>query len=367
MYMIPLFRSIRAGGLLWLLLFALSLGITIVPASAQTRAALPGTWEVTGLAKGAYIPLYKTPKESLNFTGAVRNGDKVLHMGCTKVASVSWCEVQKISGDKARGFIAEQFLVKSTDPPPPTGPDYLYVKGLRDGDRLNVRREPNGNAKILATLGEGEKVRNLGCEKSGGSTWCRVKSTEGVDVTGWVNGKYMTETPPKPVKPPKPDVPGPGTGAEWEVTGLRGNEVLRVYQSASTSSRVLISLINGDRVQGLGCQNFGGQDWCRIRFTDGLDVTGWVSPRYLRETKPAPKPPSDPNYWVVSGLRSGERLNVRDAPSTSGRIIATAPEGTRFQGLGCQTSEGAKWCRVRTTQGLDLQGYVLARYLVASR
>ncbi|WP_435259539.1 SH3 domain-containing protein [Thioclava sp. FR2] len=339
-----------------------------MPASAQTRAALPGTWEVTGLAKGAFLPLYKTPKESLNFTGAVRNGDKVLHMGCTKVASVSWCEVQKVASDKARGFMSEQFLVKSSDPPPPTGPEFLYVKGLKEGDRLNVRRDPNASSRILATLGEGEKVRNLGCEKSGAATWCRIKSTEGIDVTGWVNGKFLTETAPKPTKPPKPTDPGPGTGGTWEVTGLRGNEVLRLYQGASTSSRVLLSLINGDRVQGLGCQDIAGRAWCRVRFTDGVDVTGWADARYFRETKPAPKPPTtEPRFWVVSGLRPGDKLNVRDAPSTTSRIIANAPEGTRFANLGCQTYGNSQWCHVRTTQGLDVQGYVSARYLAPSR
>lgn len=350
----------------------LSFSIAATMGQAQQKAALPGDWEVTGLGEGSQFPIFGRPRLGLDIAGFVKDGDRVLNMGCDNQGNgFTWCFVQKLAGDKAAGYLLSQHVREITPPTPPTPKpkEFLYVSGLRAGDRLNVRRDPFLSAPVLATLAEGEKVRNFGCEQVNSTLWCRVQSTEGLDVTGWANGRFLSETAPRPPAPPAPEPPPPGSAATWEVFGLQGSAVLNMYQGPSLSSRVILSLINGDRVQFLGCQTLGGIDWCRVRYADGVDLTGWVDKRFLRDTTPphrppAPNPPSaEPDFWRVTGLQGNDTLNIRSEPSTAGRILARAPNGARLENLGCQTSRGQKWCRVRSTRGVDVTGYASARYL----
>lgn len=334
----------------------------IAQAEATARAARPGNWMISGLGKGVRSPLVAGPARFLDVTGTVVDGDPVLNLGCIGILGTRWCEVEKLRGDKARGYIRDKYL--SEAPGRPTvpddslagGPDFWTVTGLRPGDRLNVRRDPNASSIVLATLGEGERVRNLGCRMVGSARWCRIRSTEGVDVTGWVNGRFLSEAAPRP--------PAGGSGPDrFEVFGLRAGDTLNVRSTPSTSGRVLIGLINGDTVRNLGCQQSGGSRWCRIRYTaPGVDVTGWANARYLREPGDAPRPPAGTSeFLTVTGLTSNQRLNIRQAPSSSSPAIGTLGAGDRVRNLGCAATPG--WCLIRTTRGADITGYVSNRYL----
>lgn len=364
-----MFLSLRHGIALSIGLVALLVALVAVPQPAQAqyeaRAALPGDWQVVNVGQGNRMPLFEAPGTLFKRTGYVQDGDRILHMGCRKEGLVSWCEVQKLAGDRARGFLPEHFVGKVKAPPPVAEPDYLVVYGLKPGERLNVRREPNGNAQVLATLGLGERVRNLGCRAVGSQRWCRIRSLEGVDVTGWVNGNYVRDAG----SPPWPGDDTAGGPDMWQVAGLRSNEVLPLRETASPTGRILLSLINGDLLRNLGCKTVGSTRWCRVTYTDGVNITGWVDGRYLREATPAkpPPPPAEPDYWTVSGLRPGDTLNVRDAPSTSGRIISTVVQGERLRNLGCTDTGRGRWCQIRTTVGRVVTGYVSARYLTPSR
>jgi hypothetical protein len=90
------------------------------------------------------------------------------------------------------------------------GPDFYVVRGVAQGDVLNIRAAPNPRArKVGAIPPDGTCIRNLGCR--GGLTfqeftelspaerkqrerenprWCRV---EYQGVTGWVAGRYLGE------------------------------------------------------------------------------------------------------------------------------------------------------------------------------
>jgi uncharacterized protein YraI len=149
------------------------------------------------------------------------------------------------------------------------------VSGLGPGDRLNVRLEPTPASPALATLRNGEIVRNRGCRMAGGRRWCRVRSTTGVDVTGWVVGRYLREAAAPP---------GGGGGTGFSVvTGLAAGDSLNVRSRPDTGSSVIARLAQGARVRNLGCETVGSSRWCRIRTTGGVEVTGWVNGRYLRD------------------------------------------------------------------------------------
>lgn len=351
----------------------LGLGLaTPRPAEAQTGSSATASqeWQIANVGRGKQLPLYRTPGPILPTGSFVQDGDRVLNMGCMSALNDNWCLVQKATGDRANGFVLQRNLERVPEKPPLSSVQYLEVHGLKRGDRLNIRSGPSGNAPALASLREGERVRNLGCQTVGDLTWCRVRTIERVEVTGWANAAYLR---PGEGRPPSEDdlTGGPDT---WEVAGLRGSAVLPMHESAAQASRILISLINGDRLRNLGCRMVGQMRWCRVTYAEGVNVTGWVDGRYLKEAAPpappAPRPPEpsdEPNYWAVSGLRQGDTLNIRDAPSTSGRIIATARQGERLRNLGCTDGARGRWCQIRTTTGRIVSGYVSARYLVPSR
>jgi len=90
----------------------------------------------------------------------------------------------------------------------------------------------------------------------------------------------------------------------------------------------------------------------------GVDVTGWVAGRYLREAAA----PSG-GLYVVTGLAAGDTLNVRSKASTSGAVIARLSQGAKVRNLGCETVGKTRWCKIRTTGGVEVTGWVNGRYL----
>lgn len=112
--------------------------------------------------------------------------------------------------------------------------------------------------------------------------------------------------------------------------------------------------------------------WCRVRSITGMDVTGWVATRYLRESRgpieiqPPAGSGSSPDSYLVTGLAAGDYLNVRSSASTQGSVIARLAQGTKVQNLGCEQSGQTRWCRIRTVGGVEVTGWVNARYLRAS-
>ena len=90
------------------------------------------------------------------------------------------------------------------------GPDFYAVRGVAQGDVLNIRAEPGPHAhKVGEIPPDGTCMRNLGCK--GGLSfreftelspaekerrerenprWCRIEYR---GVTGWVAGRYLAE------------------------------------------------------------------------------------------------------------------------------------------------------------------------------
>jgi hypothetical protein len=66
-----------------------------------------------------------------------------------------------------------------------------------------------------------------------------------------------------------------------------------------------------------------------------------------------------PDYWEVAVSGS---LNVRDAPSTSAKVLVAYLPGTVVRNLGCEEAEGRRWCRIEAPDGA-LQGWVAGQFL----
>ncbi|WP_245749426.1 SH3 domain-containing protein [Gemmobacter aquatilis] len=67
-----------------------------------------------------------------------------------------------------------------------------------------------------------------------------------------------------------------------------------------------------------------------------------------------------PDYWAVSGLPPGDRLNLRAGPGTAQRVLGSLGEGEVIRNLGCRMEGGGRWCQVSTSYGT---GWVAGRFL----
>ncbi|NHB75520.1 SH3 domain-containing protein [Rhodobacter calidifons] len=283
-----------AKGTLAVLRHALLAGVVIaaqallapsaVHAQASTRAEPvtgPGVVTIGNIATNAKVNLRAGPSTVFPVVGSLGYGTRVKKGLCIGGGSARWCEVETMDG-KISGYVSGRFLVEGVRPPTDDdlagGPDFWRVTGLAGNERLGVRLEPRSSSDVLATLRNGEIVRNLGCRMSGGARWCRIRSTVGMDVTGWVRGSYLRESA----------APGGGGGGGsgpdfYVVRGLPAGDTLNVRTRPSTQGDVIARLSEGARVRNLGCEQSGQTRWCKIRSTGGVEVTGWVNGRYLRE------------------------------------------------------------------------------------
>lgn len=78
--------------------------------------------------------------------------------------------------------------------PMPPEDDYVWhVAGLRPGTALSLRTGGGPNFRIIAELTEGTPVENLGCMDQNGGFWCRVATVGRPRISGWVNGRYLSD------------------------------------------------------------------------------------------------------------------------------------------------------------------------------
>lgn len=73
------------------------------------------------------------------------------------------------------------------------GPDYWEVTGVPANDTLNIRAAPGSGHDVIGELANGDRVTNRGCEMVGNSRWCQVEAGLGMQIIGWVNGRYLRE------------------------------------------------------------------------------------------------------------------------------------------------------------------------------
>ncbi|MCC5954773.1 MAG: SH3 domain-containing protein [Natronohydrobacter sp.] len=244
-----------------------------------------GVTTIGGIATHAAVNVRVGPAPVFPVVATLGYGTRVQKGYCIGGGSAQWCKIETMDG-RIEGYVAGRFLVSGDSRPPDGGiedggPDYWVVTGIPAGSRLNVRRDPSTNAPALATLSEGEIVQNLGCQIHDRARWCRIRSIIGMDVTGWVAGRYLSESRgPIAIQPPAGGAHGPDF---YVVHGLAAGDSLNIRAEPSAQSAILGRLNSGARVRNLGCRQSGSTRWCRIETTGGVVVNGWVNGRYLRE------------------------------------------------------------------------------------
>lgn len=279
--------SLRLLGVLAALALPLLVAASATQAQVAERAAPvtgPGVTTIGNIATNARVNVRSGPGVFFPAIGTLSYGTRVQKGLCIGGGSARWCQVETMDG-RISGYVSAGYLVEGTVTPPDDGltggPDYWEVRGLGSNELLGVRLEPKSGSPALATLKNGEIIRNLGCKRVGNTRWCRIRSITGIDVTGWVSGSYLRESRgPVEIQPP---AQGGGTSGIYVVSGLASGDTLNVRTRPSTQGDVIAQLSRGARVQNLGCEQSGQTRWCRIKTTGGVSVTGWVNGRYLQK------------------------------------------------------------------------------------
>lgn len=242
--------------------------------------------------------------------------------------------------------------------------DFMQVQGVRSGDTLNVRTGPGARYQDIGDLQPNEVVRVLGYDPSG--KWAQVRYRGQI---AYVSAAFLAPTQ-------RSDSSSTFTGPH-RVTGIKANDRdggLVVRMGAGTNFDRAGVLPNGTRVNVVQRSRDG--KWGMIHFGGG---TGWVSTAYLTgvrrnatsnanmQGEPEPMPyvtpliaPDGtplPATYVVTGLRPGDFLNLRNAPRSTGNMIGRLPEGIEVQVMNMATGD---WAYVDT--GVTA-GYVNFRYL----
>ncbi|MGY6549735.1 MAG: SH3 domain-containing protein [Roseinatronobacter sp.] len=253
---------------------------------------------------------------------------------------------------------------------PVTGAGVTTIGNIAENRSVNVRAGPTELFPVVGRLPYGSRVEMGTCVGGGRARWCRIDAFDG-SVSGYVSGRYLvhgTARPPAASEDGGPDY--------WQVAGLGRGDRLNVRRDPSPNAPALATLAEGEIVQNLGCRLTTGARWCRVRSLTGMDVTGWVAARYLRESggprpvQPPITPPTGghsgahgPDFYIVHGLSAGDMLNIRAEPSAQSTVLGRLAQGARVHNLGCRSSGQTRWCRIETTGGVSVIGWVNGRYL----
>lgn len=78
--------------------------------------------------------------------------------------------------------------------PPIIHDDYAFhILGLPPGEALAIRSGAGPQFRIIGQLQEGDPVDNAGCMDVNAGYWCRIATVTRPRISGWVNGRYVTD------------------------------------------------------------------------------------------------------------------------------------------------------------------------------
>ncbi len=285
-------------------------------------------------APGLYekVPMFSTASTSGSLLGSYSTG--------TKVNIVTWgSEWSFIEINGTRGYMQTKFLSYND---PGSGGLYAVVNNPNPKDYLNLRESPSTSARVLGQYYNGTPVWVL----EYGSTWCKVNVN---GIVGYMMTVYLKFTnSPTPTPTPTPG----GTGYAV-VSNQDPGDRLNLRQQPTTASASLGKYYNGTVVRILEY----GATWCRVEvggrygymMTMYLSFTGGPSPT------PTP-PPSGYTYAYVKNPVATQRLNLRQSPSTSAKVLGQYYNGTLVKIL----SYGPTWCHVEVN---GIVGHMMTMYL----
>lgn len=220
-------------------------------------------------------------------------------------------------------------------------------------NELRIRNRPGTSGTIqVGTYYRGDKVTITLQEKVGNVMW-------GKTPRGWVSLYYVDLTPVAPETPDVPEQTEPTESAPTEPAPTEpsapekptepeekpGDKViasgviidcitLRVRKGPGTNYAHVASIAAGTPVKIYETTGGGKQMWARID-------QGWISMNYVELDVEI----SDPGNGVIGTVYNCSKLNVRSAPGTSNKRVATIPAGTKVQIFEMAVVKGVTWGR----------------------
>jgi uncharacterized protein YraI len=192
----------------------------------------PDFYVVAGLARGELLNMRRGPSVTDGVITKLANGKIVKNLGCRKIGTSRWCQVQNPKIPAQRGWANGRFLREAGAPQPDVvidenpvpiipdipedgGPDFYAVSGLSQGDTLSMRVGPSRTQDLVARFPNGTILQNLGCRSVAGVRWCQLQNPNNRAQRGWVNGRYLRES-----EPPRREIEDERvTGIEFNATG----------------------------------------------------------------------------------------------------------------------------------------------------
>jgi len=323
--------------------------------------------------------------------------------GPNRVDNYDWYQIRL--GDGTVGWVAGQFMKSGTGaggtatprsgaatptPGGAAGGGFSVGDGFRVTTYVNFRSSPGYAGGILDSLQIGTTGTIIGAGRTvDGLHWSNVRLSD--NRTGWIATDYITRTTSstatatatatRPAATPS-RTPSP-TATSASVDNAAGTVYrtvtrLNIRQSPGTASAIIATLPTNTLVTSLGTTSTAdGHTWVRVQA--GV-IIGWVSNRYLAATGTTASTPTGvatvtrtpvstkqataPGATAGQVYRTTTRVNIRQAPSTSGAILATLPSGTTMVSLGDSASaNGYTWARV---QAGSLVGWLATNYISAT-
>lgn len=68
---------------------------------------------------------------------------------------------------------------------------YYEVSGVEADDMLKMRTGPGTGYRVIVGLPNGTALWVFGCERSGGTSWCKVALKQARGLKGYVSGAYL--------------------------------------------------------------------------------------------------------------------------------------------------------------------------------
>lgn len=286
-------------------------------------------------ASGGPVNLRKTASTSSAIVTALAHGTNVQVIA----NDGSWCLVS-VNGQE--GYVLAEYLdfgssetpaaPSQTPSPPATLGDHELEAIVRTASgTLNLREQPNTQARILAALPRGESI----VVTNRGADWCAVRY-------GALTGYMMTEFLHFPADDRQ-------EATSWALVTTQSS-ALNLRSLPQTGSSIVTTLPRGARV---GIVAWREDGWAHVKYESWI---GYASASYLTPEGEAAVPTVAPTNAMATVATAGGGLNLRESASTAARVLLSIPNGAQVGLL----ESGADWFRV-SWQGQT--GYVMASYL----
>ncbi|QWI30293.1 SH3 domain-containing protein [Bacillus toyonensis] len=292
-----------------------------------------GTQEV-GTINATSLRVRSAANTSSSVLGNLKNGEKVTVLGKAN----GWA---KISYQGKEGYVSLEFVKleagKQEEKPAENITNGTQEVGTINATSLRVRSAANTSSSVLGNLKNGEKVTVLG--KANG--WAKI-SYQGKE--GYVSLEFVKLEAGKQEEKPAEDI----TNGTQEVGTINATS-LRVRSAANTSSSVLGTLKNGEKVTVLGKAN----GWAKISY-QGKE--GYVSLEFITIGKDSIDPTNPGQVTEERAVVNASLLNVRKGPSTGAAAVGHLKNGETVTIIGKENG----WAKIRFNGG---EGYVSLQFL----